>query len=66
MDDRLGRVKSSLEKLEKMDNRLERVENSLEKILEKMEEGTSSSRARAKEEEDGSDNEEFKVRPSDL
>ena len=57
-----------MDKLEEMDDRLGRVENSLEKILEKMEEGTSSSRARAKEEEDGtgSDNEEFKVRLSDL
>ena len=55
-------MESSLDKLEEMDDR---VENSLEKILEKMEEGT---RARAKEEEDGtgSDNEEFKVGLSDI
>ena len=46
-----------------MVNGREKREKILEKILEKMEEGTSSSRARAKEEEDGSDNEEFKVRP---
>ena len=51
-----------IDRLEEMDDRLGRVESSLEKILEKMEEGTSSSRARAKEEVDGSDNEEFTVR----
>ena len=62
----LDKLEEMDDRLEEMDDRLGRVESSLKKILEKMEEGTSSSRARAKEEEDGSDNEEFKVRPSDL
>ena len=55
-----------LDTLEEMDDRLKRVESSLKKILEKMEEGTSYSRAWAKKDENDSDSKEFEVSPPDL